>query len=156
MIITVSNILLVIFTFIIVYFQVSRDNDNFVLNLFPNARDLHIPGPAFAQGFTDYKQATHPSTSDITNKVERYGPADSQLDINTPYTLLNDVLKPIQKAKTTDIGSQKCYDTNYQSKTELVGQNMAQRTNNYRHKYPDNCYGTRQEFILGFYEPKAY
>ena len=156
MILTISNILLIVFTIIIVYFQVSRDNDNLLLNLFPNARDLHIPGPAFVQGFSDYKQESNSSIPDITNKSERFGPADSQLDINTSYTLLNDVLKPISNAKITDIGSQKCYDTNYQSKTELVGQNMAQRTNNYRHKYPDNCYGTRQELTLGFYEPKAY
>ena len=136
----------------------SRDNDNFLLNIFPNLnsepRDLHIPGPALVQGFSDFSKL--PSTPDITSKTERVGPADSQLDINVPYTLLNDVLKPTSNAKITDIGSQKCYDTNYQSKTELVGQNMAQRTNNYRHKYPDNCYGTRQELILGFYEPKAY
>ena len=131
-----SIILFIIITLVAVYFQSSRE--------------LHIPGPAFAgqvENFTNNVAAPNP---DGTGKSYRSGPADTDLS----YKLLADTIRPSDKTGITTIGSEKCYNTNYQSKIELVG-NLAQRTNNYRHQYPDTCAGTRQEFVLGFYEPKA-
>jgi hypothetical protein len=110
----------------------------------PNARI----DSAFGVGekFTNPNPAT--PNPDGTGKSFRSGPADT----DSSYKLLADTIRPTDKTGLTTIGSEKCYNTNYQSKIELVG-NLNQRTNNYRHQYPDTCAGTRQEMILGFYEP---
>ena len=133
-----SIILFIIITLAAVYFQSSRE--------------LHIPGPALAGQVENFTNAT-PNESpnpDGTGQIYRSGPADT----DSSYKLLADTIRPSDKTGLTTMGSEKCYNTNYQSKIELVG-NLAQRTNNYRHQYPDTCAGTRQEMILGFYEPKA-
>ncbi len=134
---TFTILLLIIITIAATYFQLSRE--------------LHIPGPAFA-GQTEQFTNPNPATPnpDGTGQSFRSGPADT----DSSYKLLADTIRPTDKTGLTTIGSEKCYNTNYQSKIELVG-NLNQRTNNYRHQYPDTCAGTRQEMILGFYEPKA-
>jgi hypothetical protein len=132
-----SIILFIIITLTAVYFQSSRE--------------LHIPGPAFAGQIESFSNPNNHSAPnpDGTGQSFRSGPADT----DSSYKLLADTIRPTNKTGLTTIGSEKCYNTNYQSKIELVG-NLAQRTNNYRHQYPDTCMGTRQEMILGFYEPK--
>ena len=137
---TFTILLLIIITLVAVYFQSSRE--------------LHIPGPAFAgqvENFTNIPSSDNAIPNpDGTGQSYRSGPADTE----SSYKLLADTIRPSDKTGLTTIGSEQCYNTNYQSKIELVG-NLTQRTNNYRHQYPDTCAGTRQEFVLGFYEPKA-
>jgi hypothetical protein len=48
------------------------------------------------------------------------------------------------------ISSQTCYEADFASKNNRTG-NFAQKTNNYKHEYPDSCSGTRQEIIGQFY-----
>jgi hypothetical protein len=70
----------------------------------------------------------------------------------TPYTLMGDVLRPLEMGKAHElITAQKCYDRDFKAQDSLVG-NYVQRTNNVMTTYPDTCTGPRQELILGFYE----
>ena len=48
------------------------------------------------------------------------------------------------------IDSQKCYEIDFISANNRTG-NFSQKTNNYKHVYPDSCSGTRQEIIGQFY-----
>lgn len=74
----------------------------------------------------------------------------------TPYTLLNDALRPrmMGEAAAADINSERCYDTDYNAFHSLTG-NFSKITNNNLPTYPDNCTGPRQEFTGTFYMPNA-
>lgn len=49
--------------------------------------------------------------------------------------------------------SQKCYQVDYARGLERAG-SYAQRTNNYRHGYPDSCSAPNHDLVLDFYIPK--
>lgn len=74
----------------------------------------------------------------------------------TPYTLLNDALRPrmMGEAAAADINSERCYDTDYNAFHSLTG-NFSKITNNNLPTYPDNCTGPRQEFTGTFYMPNS-
>lgn len=74
----------------------------------------------------------------------------------TPYTLLNDALRPRMLGETAaaNINSQRCYDTDYNAFHSLTG-NFSKITNNNLPTYPDNCTGPRQEFTGTFYMPNS-
>ncbi len=78
------------------------------------------------------------------------GPA-ALADKTAPYTLLENLNAYRGKSGITTIGSQSCYQRD--SENQRMKSSYAQMVNNYRHEYPDTCTGTRQEMILGVYQP---
>lgn len=74
----------------------------------------------------------------------------------TPYTLLNDALRPrmLGEAAAANINSERCYETDYNAFNSLTG-NFSKITNNNLPTYPDNCTGPRQEFTGTFYMPNS-
>ena len=48
--------------------------------------------------------------------------------------------------------AERCYKTNWSRELELSG-SYAQRTNNYKHNYPDSCSSWNHDLVLDFYEP---
>jgi len=74
-------------------------------------------------------------------------------NVDKSYSLLDGVLPLKDKQTGERLNSQTCYDTNFQTRLELVG-NYAQRTNNYRHKDADSCSSPFQEFVTAFYNVK--
>ena len=81
-------------------------------------------------------------------------PATVHGDAPLPGDKSPDVLLKHLKAKNGQIGdidSQKCYEIDFISANNRTG-NYSQKTNNYKHIYPDSCSGTRQEIIGEFYQ----
>lgn len=72
-----------------------------------------------------------------------------------PYQLLGaDVLPAVPAAeRKANAGetSQRCYQSDFQVRTEKVG-NYLQRTNNYLRAAPDSCSAPRHELVGNFYE----
>jgi hypothetical protein len=69
------------------------------------------------------------------------------------YDLLDDWLKPKPEPRVAGgPTAQQCYDTDYMRTLERAG-SYAQRTNNYRMKYPDSCSAPYHELILNYYVP---
>ena len=64
---------------------------------------------------------------------------------------LADMLTPATRVTNNSAGSCAAADTARQA--ELGGQ-FVQRTNNYKHDYPDHCSSLLSEFVGAFYEPK--
>jgi len=82
-------------------------------------------------------------------------PAEAALkEVRRPYTLLNDVLAPIQEGDTPSPASsftaERCRESDFQARLERTG-NYRQLTNNYRRESPDSCSAPLQEKVLGFY-----
>jgi hypothetical protein len=48
--------------------------------------------------------------------------------------------------------SKQCWELDYARSLEKAG-SYAQRTNNYKHSYPDSCSGLNQDLVLNFYKP---
>lgn len=106
---------------------------------------IHImTGPKLVLGFVNYIPATH---NPIT-------PGNADLDEpRKPYHLL----EWIPNAPNDTVGclnASCCSETDFMSRTNLTG-NYLQRTNNYKHAYPDNCTGPLHDFTLAFYKPQA-
>lgn len=80
------------------------------------------------------------------------GPA-ALADKTAPYTLLESLTAYRGKSGVTTIGSQSCYQRD--STNQRMKSSYSQMVNNYQHEYPDTCSGTRQEMILGVYQPPA-
>ena len=83
-------------------------------------------------------------------------PATVHGDAPIPGDKSADVLLKHLKAKDGQeqighIDSQKCYEIDFISANNRTG-NYSQKTNNYKHVYPDSCSGTRQEIIGQFYQ----
>ena len=78
------------------------------------------------------------------------GPA-ALADKTAPYTLLESLSAYRGKSGVTTIGSQSCYQRD--STNQRMKSSYSQMVNNYQHEYPDTCSGTRQEMILGVYQP---
>jgi len=74
-------------------------------------------------------------------------------NIENSYSLLDGVLPVRDIQKGQKLNSQTCYDTDFQTRLEKVG-NYMQRTNNYRHKDADSCSSPYQEFVTAFYDVK--
>lgn len=72
-------------------------------------------------------------------------PGDKSADVLLKHLMAKDGQEQIGH-----IDSQKCYEIDYMSANNRAG-NYTQRTNNYKHTYPDSCSGTRQEIIGQFY-----
>lgn len=76
-------------------------------------------------------------------------------DKRRPYTLLNDVLTPIQEGDTPSPASsftaERCRESDFQARLERTG-NYRQLTNNYRRESPDSCSAPLQERVLGYYK----
>lgn len=104
-----------------------------------------------AEGFTSAIQPAQVTVSE-TSPVMEYqpnGPDHADLDVHKPYHLLQDCLaaSSIKYA----VGSQTCYDADFEQKHNKTG-NFSQCTNNYKRNHPDSCSGSRQEFIMNFYQ----
>ncbi len=80
------------------------------------------------------------------------GPA-ALADKTAPYVLLDNLQAYRNKSGITTVGSQSCFARDSQNQRQKSS--YAQMVNNYRHEYPDTCSGTRQEMILGVYQPPA-
>jgi len=65
---------------------------------------------------------------------------------------LADVL--VSATGLTGLSAETCASGDKARQEELGGQ-YVQRTNNYKHNYPDNCSSLRSEFVGGFYAPKG-
>jgi len=92
-------------------------------------------------------------TSNDSTPIMEYppnGPEHADLDAQHPYHLLQDRLAPATPMKYA-VGSKSCYDADYQQKHSKTG-NYSQCTNNYKRSHPDSCSGSRQEFIMNFYQ----
>lgn len=77
------------------------------------------------------------------------GPDHADLDAQHPYHLLQDRLAASSMKHA--VGSQACYDADYEQKHNKTG-NYSQCTNNYKRNHPDSCSSSRQEFIMNFYQ----
>jgi hypothetical protein len=82
-------------------------------------------------------------------------PAEASIkEQRKPYTLLNDMLAPIQEGDTPSPASsftaERCHESDFQARLERTG-NYRQLTNNYRRASPDSCSAPLQEKVLGFY-----
>jgi hypothetical protein len=77
-------------------------------------------------------------------------------EVDQSYSLLNGVLPLKDKQIQGTLNSQSCYDNDFNTRLEKVG-NYIQRTNNYRHKDPESCSSPFQEFVTAYYkvEPLA-
>jgi hypothetical protein len=73
---------------------------------------------------------------------------------NVPAHLLKDSIdtsRPYNVFGT--LTSEKCYEQDGKRLLEKVG-DYSQRTNNYKHTYPDSCSGPFHELIGSFYAPR--
>ena len=71
------------------------------------------------------------------------------------YLLINDRLQgypsnKIAKGPT----SQQCYTTDFTRAYERAG-SYSQKTNNYKHDYPDSCSSWNHDLVLDFYKSKS-
>lgn len=88
----------------------------------------------------------------FTNYVPVLTPDDASLDSpRKPYHLL-EWLPNASSGNISCLKSSCCSETDFMSRTNLTG-NYLQRTNNYRHAYPDNCSAPFHELTLSFYKP---
>ena len=72
-------------------------------------------------------------------------------DYNTSYSLLSGVL-PLKDSQTSSkMNSQNCYEGDFQTRLEKVG-NFKQLTNNYKRNDPDSCSAPLQEFVTAYYK----
>ena len=55
----------------------------------------------------------------------------------------------------TKASAKSCAATDKARQEELGGQ-YVQRTNNFKHEYPDDCSSLMSDFVGGFYEPKEH
>ena len=73
-------------------------------------------------------------------------PGDKSADV-----LLKHLREKDGQEQIGHIDSQRCYEIDFMSANNRTG-NYSQKTNNYKHIYPDSCTGTRQEIIGQFYQ----
>jgi hypothetical protein len=81
-------------------------------------------------------------------------PATFEKENNVPAHLLKDkisVARPHNLFGT--LTSQKCFEQDGERLIEKVG-NYSQRTNNYKHTYPDSCSAPFHELVGSFYAPR--
>ena len=90
----------------------------------------------------------------ITGMVEASSisgsPADIQ-DQRRPYHLLRGVLPDAEKDTVGVLGSQACYEADFQTRFQPV-KNYLQRTNNYKRAAPDSCSSPMTQFVTSFYK----
>lgn len=96
-----------------------------------------------------------PETLTKPSKCDSDGPAEYSSEGKGPYTsydLLDDSMKPKMEPRLA-VGptSESCYKRDYSRTLELSS--YSQRTNNYRHSYPDSCSAPNHDLILDFYKP---
>lgn len=73
--------------------------------------------------------------------------------VDRPFSLLEGVL-PLKNNQTRgNLNSQTCYEGDFQSRLEPVG-NYIQRTNNYKHEDAESCSSPFQEFVTAYYDVK--
>jgi hypothetical protein len=105
------------------------------------------PGSA-REGYSDFVEVKGVPETDIVD-----GPAEATLDTpRVPYHLLNGVLKNAPADTIGSLNAVCCYETDFESRTNLTG-NYIQRTNNYKRSYPDNCSTPLHELTMSFYKP---
>jgi hypothetical protein len=75
-------------------------------------------------------------------------------ETTNPAHLLKDAIDSSRPFNTIGtLTSQKCYEQDGKSVIEKVG-SYSQRTNNYKHTYPDSCSAPFHELIGSFYAPR--
>jgi len=80
------------------------------------------------------------------------GPGNPGLDEpRKPYTLLD--LPLLGTNNPSQVNSQNCHAMDF---TRLLEKsNYGQKTNNFKHEYPDSCSAPYQEVVLGVYKPES-
>lgn len=68
----------------------------------------------------------------------------------SPSTLIKELATKPGTEPIGSVDSQKCYEMDYSAQAARTG-SYTQRTNNYKHSYPDSCTGLRQEMVGTFY-----
>ncbi len=107
---------------------------------------------ARSRGLTPIQVIQQKDADAFVNGPISPGPA-ALADKQAPYTLLEYLAAYRGQSGVTTIGSQSCFGRD--SANQRMESSYAQMVNNYRHEYPDSCTGTRQEMILGVYQPPA-
>ena len=87
-------------------------------------------------------------SSDYKKGPDSIGPLIADFHQGLP---LADVLAPA--SGLTNMSASSCAAADKSRQEELGGQ-YVQRTNNYRHDYPDDCSSLMSDFVGGFYAPK--
>ena len=101
---------------------------------------------AGAEGFTNMFAKSHDIESASTDSLNRLA------EFNSNGLPLSDFLDT--DVSLTDLDASGCAAEDSARQTELGGQ-FVQRTNNYRHEYPDRCSSLRTEFVGSIYKPKS-
>ena len=79
------------------------------------------------------------------------GPAPRKVNSGEPYTLLETLPTTNQAEHHYGENALSCYAKDFWRSHERTG-NYSQKTNNYKHDYPDSCSSGRGEFVLSFYK----
>jgi hypothetical protein len=135
-----------------------------LLAFFVQSRDYYGTNPivrqrlAVKEAFQAAAAAAEPQGAPET--AQPLQPAEATIkDQRRPYTLLDDVLTPIQEGDTPSPASsftaERCHASDFQARLELTG-NYRQLTNNYRRASPDSCSAPLQEKVLGYYQPPPF
>lgn len=114
-----------------------------------------IPTPALQKWLPAPEVVAKPSVGDCPRTLNDAGPYEA--GIGKPYKsfdLLSGWL-PGKPEPRVAMGptSQQCYQVDWARGLERAG-SYAQRTNNYRHGYPDSCSAPNHDLVLDFYIPK--
>jgi hypothetical protein len=104
---------------------------------------LNVLGdPRFKEGFAN--QEAYFEHSSLNPDVVEVGPnhlLQSELDNTRPYNV------------TGTLTNQRCYEQDGHRVPEKLG-DYTQRTNNYKHTYPDSCSAPFKELVGSFYTPR--
>jgi hypothetical protein len=96
-----------------------------------------------------FSDATPEQVAVVKGVVEETNEKPS--NVSSSSLLLNPPLSEKEKNKQGYLTSKSCYDTDFYRHTDKVG-NYIQRTNNFRHGYPDSCSSPLTEFVDSFYK----
>ena len=92
-----------------------------------------------------------PSEEPLVIESNELHPGNPELDApRQAYSLLKDEFPPAMVR--TSPTSQRCYETDFQTRIEKTG-TFRQLTNNYKRDQPDSCSSPLHEFVLSFYKP---
>lgn len=110
---------------------------------------IHLLGdPRLAEGFQISSDKEPPygvaGNSKLSPDVNETGPAHllkSEIEMTRPYNVFGTLTQ------------QQCYDQDGTRLPEKLG-DYSQRTNNYKHTYPDSCNAPFKELVGSFYAPR--
>jgi hypothetical protein len=100
------------------------------------------------ESYADYISA-QPTSQGPDGAGDGIGPELAQFGQGLP---LSDFLTPKERMGVSNYDAEGCAGVDKARQLELGGQ-YVQRTNNYRHTYPDNCSSPLSDFVGSIYKP---